>query len=32
MREWSTLADLGCPIPIICTPEEMVDDGPEEEQ
>jgi len=30
-RIHGALADLGCPIPIICTPEEMVDDDSEEE-
>jgi hypothetical protein len=30
-RIHEVLADLGVPIPIICTPEEMVDDEPEEE-
>jgi len=30
-RIHDVLIDLGIPIPIICTPEEMVDDEPEEE-
>lgn len=30
-RIHEVLRDLGIPIPIICTPEEMVGDGPEEE-
>jgi predicted nucleic acid-binding protein len=30
-RIHDVLADLGIPIPIICTPEEMVDDEPAEE-
>ena len=29
-RIHDALIDLGCPIPIICTPEEMVDDDSEE--
>ena len=30
-RIHEVLRDLGIPIPIICTPEEVVGDGPEEE-
>ena len=29
-RIYEVLTDLGCPIPIICTPEEMVDDDSED--
>ena len=29
-RIHDVLTDLGCPIPIICTPEEMVDDDEED--
>ena len=29
-RIYDVLTDLGCPIPIICTPEEMVDDDSED--
>jgi len=30
-RIHDVLMDLGCPIPVICTPEEMVDDDPEDD-
>jgi hypothetical protein len=31
-RIYEVLTDLGCPIPIICTPEEMVDDDPKDDE
>ena len=31
-RLHDSLTDLGCPIPIICTPEEMVDDDSEDNE
>ena len=31
-RLHDALTDLGCPIPIICTPEEMVDDDSEHDE
>ena len=31
-RIHAVLTDLGCPIPIICTPEEMVDDNSEDNE
>lgn len=30
-RVYDVLRDMGCAIPVICTPEEMVDDGSEED-
>ena len=31
-RIHDALTEFGCPIPIICTPEEMVDDDSEDEE
>jgi hypothetical protein len=31
-RIYDVLTSLGCPIPIICTPEEMVDDDSEDNE